>query len=162
MSFTQWSSRRAQARARQQAERGETPEMGWEMFLRLAQNGAKHGELYYRYGLYLQSEDWKARRRAIINACGRQCARCGSTGQLQVHHVHYRTLGREGLADVRVVCGPCHKTDHAGKTDTRVPMTPQQIKAWRAEREQAMTAKAPEPTKVIRRRPKAEPLDSRV
>jgi 5-methylcytosine-specific restriction endonuclease McrA len=57
---------------------------------------------------YIHSDRWREfRRKAIRNALGR-CERCGSGVNLQVHHLHYRSLGRERFADVAVVCAPCH------------------------------------------------------
>jgi 5-methylcytosine-specific restriction endonuclease McrA len=38
------------------------------------------------------------------------CENCGeSTGFLQVHHRHYKTLGNEGYQDLIICCKPCHK-----------------------------------------------------
>jgi 5-methylcytosine-specific restriction endonuclease McrA len=48
------------------------------------------------------------RKLAIVNA-GRRCQCCGAnTVVLEVHHLHYRTLGNEAFSDVVVCCKPCH------------------------------------------------------
>jgi hypothetical protein len=36
--------------------------------------------------------------------------RCGAVGPLQMHHKHYRTLGRETLDDVEMLCDSCHRS----------------------------------------------------
>ncbi len=60
------------------------------------------------YNEYLQSEEWQAiRRRAIEHACG-VCEECGETESLEVHHLHYETLGHESISDLQVLCPLCH------------------------------------------------------
>lgn len=64
------------------------------------------------YGKYLRSAHWRAFRKLAITAAQGKCKRCGSQEQLNVHHRHYRSLGREVLEDVEVYCDSCHKAEH--------------------------------------------------
>jgi hypothetical protein len=76
------------------------------------------------YRQYLQSTAWQARRARRLNLAGGQCEyrpptvwykddyirgdRCTVTDDLQVHHLHYETLGREADDDLMVVCNRHH------------------------------------------------------
>lgn len=53
-----------------------------------------YSELYLTH---LHSEAWKETRRRVIERAGRRCERCSDMAFLEVHHKHYRTLGREEL-----------------------------------------------------------------
>ena len=63
---------------------------------------------------YLESPEWWTIRR---NAMRRAQWRCENEklgeprheGPLEVHHLHYRTLGCEQLDDVQVLCPACHR-----------------------------------------------------
>lgn len=64
------------------------------------------------YVKYLNSPAWKAFRKHALEHAGYRCQRCGKPrlpSRLQVHHVHYDSLGQERLTDVRVLCmEECH------------------------------------------------------
>ena len=65
---------------------------------------------YYK-AIAWNNPHWQALRQARYQAQGGRCAVChlplGS--RYQLHHTHYRTLGRETLNDVRAVHKICHK-----------------------------------------------------
>ena len=62
------------------------------------------------YYAYMKSKRWRDFKDKVFKAKGRVCSVCGTTdGIINVHHLHYRTLGRERLQDVRVLCHNCHK-----------------------------------------------------
>jgi len=65
---------------------------------------------FYRY--YLQSEAWQNKRRKVLFRDGRQCQHCGSRDELEIHHLHYRNLGHEKLADLMTLCKTCHQQIH--------------------------------------------------
>ena len=47
------------------------------------------------YSAYLWTPAWFKKRRAAFVIHGHRCYKCGTTqGQMQVHHLHYETLGR--------------------------------------------------------------------
>ena len=64
-----------------------------------------------QYAEYLESEDWRAFSSQIREEAG-ACEECGITDTLNVHHKHYRSLGRELRQDVRVLCERCHHNTH--------------------------------------------------
>ena len=58
------------------------------------------------YEDYLQSPEWKATREKVLRRKGRVCEICGSTENIQVHHISY---DEEEFA---VLCDKCHKALH--------------------------------------------------
>jgi len=64
------------------------------------------------YAVYLLSEHWQDFRIAVHLDRNGKCERCGRKSGLQVHHRHYRTLWREKLTDVELLCGWCHQKEH--------------------------------------------------
>jgi 5-methylcytosine-specific restriction endonuclease McrA len=66
-----------------------------------------------RYEEHLRSSQWQSIREIKIDSVGDRCERCGNDYlQLEVHHRHYRTLGREQLEDLEVLCKKCHEDEH--------------------------------------------------
>lgn len=57
----------------------------------------------------LQRPDWEPLRQRVFATQGRRCAVCGVTYRLEIHHLHYRTLGNESISDFRVLCHKHHK-----------------------------------------------------
>lgn len=64
------------------------------------------------YRRYLASAEWRRRRADRIALDGGVCVVCkhdGSIYPLQVHHIHYASLGDENvLHDLMTVCSKCH------------------------------------------------------
>src|SRR5687767_3642617 len=54
------------------------------------------------------SPHWHAFRQEALAAARYLCQRCKSNQDLEVHHLHYDTLGHESLNDVEVLCVSCH------------------------------------------------------
>jgi hypothetical protein len=69
---------------------------------------AKHEE----YERYLQSDEWKSKRIAVLMRCGYTCEACLSAMATQVHHTNYNSIYSEVLWDLRGVCCECHKKIH--------------------------------------------------
>lgn len=65
------------------------------------------------YFNYMNSPQWaeiKAKRKAID---GGKCCMCGSTQDLQIHHLTYRNFTQESpWTDVLTLCESCHKNVH--------------------------------------------------
>jgi 5-methylcytosine-specific restriction endonuclease McrA len=61
------------------------------------------------YDEYMASARWHAIREWALALHGRRCQECGATAGLEVHHLHYDTLGRERPEDLRVLCWRCHE-----------------------------------------------------
>lgn len=62
------------------------------------------------YRKYMQSEAWKEKRQAKLDACRGKCeCEGGCTREAtQVHHLHYDSLGNESLDDLQALCPKCH------------------------------------------------------
>lgn len=63
------------------------------------------------YDAYLATPEWAARRRLVI-ARDRVCQGSADPG-LHVHHLHYRTVGRETGEELVLLCKRCHEAEHA-------------------------------------------------
>ena len=65
---------------------------------------------------HLRSEYWRLLKLNKLVHQGNYCGKCGKLSkQLDLHHLHYRTLGYETLDDVILLCsGPngCHQKQH--------------------------------------------------
>mgnify|MGYP000388767799 CR=1 FL=1 len=64
------------------------------------------------YWKYLKSEHWQTMRRLALERAEGQCAICGASERVEVHHRDYSRLGEERLADLTVLCDPCHELYH--------------------------------------------------
>lgn len=68
---------------------------------------------YYRE--YLKTKQWKFFRQQALDFYGRKCNKCESNLRLEVHHKHYKNLGKEELKDVEILCKNCHRLHHKRK-----------------------------------------------
>lgn len=66
---------------------------------------------YYKY---LNSKAWKNKRIKIINM-RRVCEKCGISSNLELHHLHYHSLGNESKSDLQLLCKRCHYLIHNNK-----------------------------------------------
>lgn len=74
------------------------------------------------YAEYLRGNWWQTKRKQKLKSAGYQCFRCGAKNVMfQVHHLHYKTLGREKNTDLQVLCRPCHIAAHPEKHRTAEP-----------------------------------------
>lgn len=65
------------------------------------------------YFQYMSSPEWKAKKEQRIKIDAGRCQMCGSAENLNVHHVTYRTFGRENpWTDLICLCQSCHKNVH--------------------------------------------------
>jgi len=62
------------------------------------------------YHAYLKSEEWKEKRRAVIQRAEGCCENCGSYigNRGEVHHNTYERLFEEESDDLTYVCADCH------------------------------------------------------
>ena len=64
---------------------------------------------------YLLGDIYKAKKILILERDNYTCQSCGSTKNLQVHHIKYKNLYNEPLEDLITLCGGkagCHNTLH--------------------------------------------------
>ena len=71
-----------------------------------------------RYRRYLQSDAWKTKRKAVLQAAGFRCRRCRAPAT-EVHHETYKRIYNERLSDLTALCRECHKAAHS--TKIRIP-----------------------------------------
>jgi len=61
------------------------------------------------YYEYLNSPQWKEKRRTALDFYGRNCCLCGYKHHLQVHHRNYTSVLHEDMKDLIVLCETCHE-----------------------------------------------------
>jgi 5-methylcytosine-specific restriction endonuclease McrA len=74
------------------------------------------------YKEYMNSQEWENKRQEKLASVGHRCEMHGEvklgwfqvacTGPLQVHHLHYRTLGNESMGDLQALCYGHHQRQH--------------------------------------------------
>jgi len=75
------------------------------------------------YADYLQTEEWQATRRRMLDLAESRCAVCNAGDAiLHVHHRTYEHLGSESDRDLIVLCAVCHKLYH---TKDKLPQPPE-------------------------------------
>jgi len=68
---------------------------------------------YNKYLKYIKSSlIWKKKRQEALEYYDNRCCSCGSKFNLQVHHKHYKTLFKESMNDLLVLCKYCHANHH--------------------------------------------------
>ncbi len=78
------------------------------------------------YARYLDGKWWKTKRRQKLKSCKHTCQECGADDvPLQVHHLHYLTLGCERDADLQALCRTCHEFKHPDKVDLTDKVRPE-------------------------------------
>jgi hypothetical protein len=92
-----------------------------------------------RYQAYLNSPEWKARRKAVLERCGGVCERCRKYLVDEVHHLTYDRVYNEPLEDLQGVCRPCHAFLHKESgidplaDSIHLKVTPRVIEYWDSE-----------------------------
>lgn len=64
---------------------------------------------------YLQSAEWHTLKNQRLKIAQYKCECCGSTTQLQCHHITYERLTAEHIDDLVILCGGlngCHQRIH--------------------------------------------------
>ena len=67
----------------------------------------------------LSSPKWKKKREEVFERYGKQCVECGSTKNIQVHHLIYRKghhLWEYNVNELIPLCKKCHQKIHDDKT----------------------------------------------
>lgn len=70
-----------------------------------------------QYKAYLKSQEWALKVQQRLGIDDSQCQCCGCRGTslnpLEIHHLHYRTIGEEDVySDIVTLCRACHKGVH--------------------------------------------------
>jgi hypothetical protein len=64
------------------------------------------------YNDYLNSDDWRAKRRLVMDRCGGLCEGCRNSTVTEIHHLTYEHVGAEFLYELVGLCGDCHLRAH--------------------------------------------------
>jgi hypothetical protein len=64
------------------------------------------------YREYLLTEEWLETRNRKLRQARYRCQLCNTSGLLNVHHRTYERRGCEDMADLTVLCRPCHAKHH--------------------------------------------------
>ncbi len=67
------------------------------------------------YDSYLRSPQWHHIRAKVLARDKGICCGCGVNRAVQVHHLHYRRVGREMLFDLVSICLVCHEQIHENR-----------------------------------------------
>lgn len=78
-----------------------------------AQEGASWRSVY---DAYLDSEDWRARRRRHWRST---CEFCRAAAAVDMHHLTYARVGNERASDLAAVCRNCHERAHGRQPQER-------------------------------------------
>lgn len=80
-----------------------------ETFHRQAKRARPHSA---EYEAYLQSPEWRERRRRTLERDGYRCRVCNSPDNLDAHHRTYERFGEELDEDLTTLCRRCHDFFH--------------------------------------------------
>jgi hypothetical protein len=84
-----------------------------------------------RYHQHVSSAQWKILKREVIEQRGNRCERCGQvSASLELHHVHYRSLGSEQPDDVELLCPECHTKADEARAAKRRPKRYEPVEGW--------------------------------
>ena len=64
------------------------------------------------WGDYIHSVAWEETRQKVFRRDGFRCTVCGSSVNLNCHHITYENLGAEKLSDLVTLCQKCHEKVH--------------------------------------------------
>ena len=73
----------------------------------------KHFERSYNYyhNVYLKSDEWKHKRRLIMEYYKYKCQSCGDDAT-DLHHKTYNNIFKEKFEDLEPLCRKCHNKEH--------------------------------------------------
>jgi 5-methylcytosine-specific restriction endonuclease McrA len=69
----------------------------------------------HRLTTYLRSDKWLKMKEQVINRDGNRCTECGTTENLEAHHLHYDNLWNEDGSESVTLCKACHSNKHPKK-----------------------------------------------
>lgn len=79
----------------------------------IAESGTRDFAWEKKYTDYIQSPEWRQKRREAITRAMNRCERCQRLSHdnrgLEVHHKTYKNFGNEPLTDLEALCKNCHE-----------------------------------------------------
>jgi len=76
----------------------------------LAAAGTEHW--WSVYSAYLKSPEWQQLRTLVLERADGICEDCRDAPATSVHHLTYRRVGAERVADLIAICAGCHEEHH--------------------------------------------------
>ena len=67
---------------------------------------------YSKYKKYLNSKEWKLKKKQLFDLRGYGCEQCNFEYYLDVHHLTYKNLYNEKMEDLQILCKQCHLSKH--------------------------------------------------
>jgi 5-methylcytosine-specific restriction endonuclease McrA len=68
----------------------------------------------------LKSQAWRELKERKQEECGFACEICETpSDRLELHHRHYRSIGKEKTTDVQLLCRQCHETEDQKRIHAR-------------------------------------------
>ena len=61
---------------------------------------------------YIKSKEWQKKKLLHLLFANYKCQVCGSTNNLELHHITYERLTTEQLEDLAILCRNCHQKIH--------------------------------------------------
>lgn len=83
-----------------------------DMARRAAEREQKRVEWWQWYNAYLQTPQWRDRRRRVLERDNHLCTGCRLDDATQVHHLTCAHVGNELLFELTSVCDACHDIAH--------------------------------------------------
>ncbi len=68
---------------------------------------------YNKYYTYLNSDEWKEKRKLVLQRDNNMCQICKVNKAVDIHHLSYINLYNEPLDDLQALCRNCHTQVHA-------------------------------------------------
>lgn len=65
------------------------------------------------YAMYLNTKHWKVLSGLVRKSSNYKCSKCGSSKELNIHHLSYDRIGLPGeIDDLVTLCSKCHQEAH--------------------------------------------------
>lgn len=78
----------------------------------LTENINLQNNFWYRYNIYLSTNEWKIKREEVFQRDMNLCQICKLKTSNEVHHLTYKNVFNEKLEDLVAVCHECHVEHH--------------------------------------------------
>ena len=83
----------------------------------------RYKKKFIPYNAQLIDKRWLKKREQVFKLKGRKCGVCGTTHNLQIHHLRYfndKYAWEYKMKDLVVLCESCHKRKHCIDLDERL------------------------------------------
>lgn len=71
------------------------------------------------YDAYLRSDEWRKKRKIVLERDGHVCQGCGANRATEVHHLTYQHIYHEFLFELTSLCAGCHDRIHSDEDNAK-------------------------------------------